>query len=46
VAATVERLEAHGGKRRSAIHGALPGPVYCYCEDPDGNVIEVIAPGA
>jgi catechol 2,3-dioxygenase-like lactoylglutathione lyase family enzyme len=45
VAATVERLEAHGGRRRSAIHGAAPGPVYCYCEDPDGNVIEVIDPG-
>ena len=46
VAEAVARLEAHGGRRRSAIHGALPGPVYCYCEDPDGNVIELIAPGA
>jgi catechol 2,3-dioxygenase-like lactoylglutathione lyase family enzyme len=46
VAAAVSRLEAHGGRRRSAIHGAPPGPVYCYCEDPDGNVIEVIAPAA
>lgn len=46
VAATVALLEARGGRRRSAIHGAAPGPVYCYCEDPDGNVIEVIAPGA
>ena len=46
VAATVARLEAHGGRRRSAIHGASPGPFYCYCEDPDGNVIELIAPGA
>ena len=44
VAEAVARLEAHGGRRRSAIHGALPGPVYCYCEDPDGNVIELIAP--
>ena len=42
----VARLEAHGGRRRSAIHGASPGPVYCYCEDPDGNVLELIAPGA
>ena len=39
------RLEAHGGRRRSGIHGTRPGPVYCYCEDPDGNVIELIAPG-
>jgi catechol 2,3-dioxygenase-like lactoylglutathione lyase family enzyme len=46
VEAAVARLEAHGGRRRSAIHGAPPGPVYCYCEDPDGNVIELIAPGA
>lgn len=46
VAEAVARLEAHGGRRRSAIHGAPPGPVYCYCEDPDGNVIELIAPGA
>jgi len=46
VAGTVARLEARGGRRRSAIHGAPPGPVYCYCEDPDGNVIELIAPGA
>jgi catechol 2,3-dioxygenase-like lactoylglutathione lyase family enzyme len=46
VAEAVARLEAHGGRRRSAIHGAPPGPVYCYCEDPDGNVIEVITPGA
>jgi catechol 2,3-dioxygenase-like lactoylglutathione lyase family enzyme len=38
----VARLEAHGGRRRSEIHGALPGPIYCYCEDPDGNVIELI----
>jgi catechol 2,3-dioxygenase-like lactoylglutathione lyase family enzyme len=45
VAAAVARLEAHGGRRRSSIHGAPPGPVYCYCEDPDGNVIELIAPG-
>ncbi|HTC68968.1 MAG TPA: VOC family protein [Acidothermaceae bacterium] len=42
VPASVARLEAHGGKRRSGIHGALPGPIYCYCEDPDGNVIELI----
>ena len=46
VADAVARLEAHGGRRRSGIHGAPPGPVYCYCEDPDGNVIELIAPGA
>ena len=45
VAEAVARLEAHGGRRRSGIHGAPPGPVYCYCEDPDGNVIELIAPG-
>lgn len=45
VAEAVARLEAHGGRRRSAIHGTPPGPVYCYCEDPDGNVIELIAPG-
>ncbi len=43
VAAAVARLVAHGGRQRSAIHGELPGPVYCYCEDPDGNVIELIA---
>lgn len=46
VPGTVELLEARGGRRRSAIHGTPPGPVYCYCEDPDGNVIEVIAPGS
>jgi catechol 2,3-dioxygenase-like lactoylglutathione lyase family enzyme len=44
VAATVALLEARGGRRRSAIHGEPPGPLYCYCEDPDGNVIEVITP--
>jgi catechol 2,3-dioxygenase-like lactoylglutathione lyase family enzyme len=42
VPTAVARLEAHGGKRRSGIHGAPPGPIYCYCEDPDGNVIELI----
>lgn len=46
VAETVARLEAHGGRRRSGIHGAAPAPVYCYCEDPDGNVLELIDPGA
>jgi len=46
VADAVARLEAHGGRRRSAILGAPPGPVYCYCEDPDGNVIELITPGS
>ena len=46
VADAVARLEAHGGRRRSAIHGAAPGLVYCYCEDPDGNVIELITPGS
>jgi len=46
VPASVARLEAHGGRRRSSIHGAPPGLVYCYCEDPDGNVIELIAPGS
>ena len=44
VADAVARLEAHGGRRRSAIHGSPPGPIYCYCEDPDGNVFELIAP--
>jgi catechol 2,3-dioxygenase-like lactoylglutathione lyase family enzyme len=44
VAAGVTRLEAHGGRRRSAVYGTPPGPVYCYCEDPDGNVIELIEP--
>ena len=46
VVAAAARLEAHGGRRRSGVHGAPPGPMYCYCEDPDGNVIELITPGA
>ena len=46
VQAIAGRIEARGGRRRSSVHGTRPGPVYCYCEDPDGNVIELISAGA
>jgi catechol 2,3-dioxygenase-like lactoylglutathione lyase family enzyme len=37
------RIEAQGGRRRTAIHQIFPGEPYrfCYCEDPYGNIIEI-----
>jgi catechol 2,3-dioxygenase-like lactoylglutathione lyase family enzyme len=39
----VARIEAAGGKRRTAIYEIVPGEPFrwCYCEDPFGVIIEV-----
>jgi catechol 2,3-dioxygenase-like lactoylglutathione lyase family enzyme len=38
-----ERIEAAGGRRRTAIRPIFPGEPYrfCYCEDPWGNALEI-----
>jgi catechol 2,3-dioxygenase-like lactoylglutathione lyase family enzyme len=38
-----ERIGAGGGRRRTRIWEIFPGEPYrtCFCEDPDGNVIEL-----
>lgn len=38
---TIARLEANGGKARTAVHELLPGCRVCYCMDPWGNPIEL-----
>ena len=38
---TIEKLIAHGGRRRSEIHKVWPGTSVCYCQDPWGVVIEL-----
>jgi catechol 2,3-dioxygenase-like lactoylglutathione lyase family enzyme len=37
------KIEASGGRRRTAIRPIFPGEPYrfCYCEDPYGNIIEL-----
>ena len=41
----VAQIEAEGGKRRSQIWELFPGqPIkVCYCEDPFGNVVEIMS---
>jgi catechol 2,3-dioxygenase-like lactoylglutathione lyase family enzyme len=44
-AAALARVEAAGGRARSAVHGIRPGddaPRFVYCEDPDGHVFELM----
>lgn len=43
IEALVERIEAAGGRRRTAIRPIFPGEPYrfCYCEDPFGLAIEI-----
>lgn len=38
-----ERMVAHGGAQRTPVRPIFPGEPYlfCYCEDPYGNVIEL-----
>lgn len=39
---TARRVEECGGKRRSQLHEVAPGCVVCYCEDPFGNILELV----
>jgi predicted enzyme related to lactoylglutathione lyase len=39
----VERIVAAGGKQRTAIYDVHGGAYICYCEDPWGNVVEVVS---
>ncbi len=41
----VEKIVGEGGKRRSKIWDLFPGEDIrlCYCEDPFGNVLEIIS---
>lgn len=43
IEALVARIEAAGGRRRTAIHAIFPGEPFrfCYCEDPFGLAIEI-----
>jgi catechol 2,3-dioxygenase-like lactoylglutathione lyase family enzyme len=43
VPASVERIVAAGGKQRTAVYDVHAGAFICYCEDPWGNVIEVVS---
>jgi catechol 2,3-dioxygenase-like lactoylglutathione lyase family enzyme len=36
------RLERYGGKQRSQLHEVAPGCIVCYCEDPFGNILELV----
>ncbi len=40
---TLERLEQLGGRRRTASYDVHGGTRICYCEDPWGNVIEIVS---
>jgi catechol 2,3-dioxygenase-like lactoylglutathione lyase family enzyme len=42
VESVARRLEARGGRRRSRLHEVAPGCVVCYCEDPFGNIVELV----
>lgn len=41
--ATLERLLSTGGKQRSEVHDVHAGARVCYCEDPWGNVVELVS---
>jgi catechol 2,3-dioxygenase-like lactoylglutathione lyase family enzyme len=41
--ATLERLLSTGGKQRSEVHDVHAGARICYCEDPWGNVVEIVS---
>jgi predicted enzyme related to lactoylglutathione lyase len=40
---SVERIVAGGGKQRTAIYDVHGDSYICYCEDPWGNVVEVVS---
>src|SRR5713101_4224334 len=41
--ATLERILSTGGKQRSEVHDVHAGARVCYCEDPWGNVVEIVS---
>ena len=41
--ATLQRLLAAGGKQRSDVHVVHSEARVCYCEDPWGNVVEIVS---
>lgn len=43
VPATVDKIVAAGGAQRTAVYDVHDGAFICYCEDPWGNVIEVVS---
>jgi catechol 2,3-dioxygenase-like lactoylglutathione lyase family enzyme len=42
VAETVDRITSHGGRLRTRVHEVAPGSYFCYCEDPFGNIVELV----
>jgi catechol 2,3-dioxygenase-like lactoylglutathione lyase family enzyme len=40
---SLERLLSHGGRQRTEIHEVGEGLRVCYCEDPWGNVVEIVS---
>jgi catechol 2,3-dioxygenase-like lactoylglutathione lyase family enzyme len=40
---TLERLLGAGGRQRSEVHVVHPKARVCYCEDPWGNVVEIVS---
>ncbi|PKW18575.1 VOC family protein [Saccharopolyspora spinosa] len=40
---TIERIVSSGGKQRTAVHDVHSGSLVCYCEDPWGNIVEIVS---
>jgi catechol 2,3-dioxygenase-like lactoylglutathione lyase family enzyme len=41
--ATLERIVSTGGTQRTQVHDIPTGARVCYCEDPWGNVVEIVS---
>jgi catechol 2,3-dioxygenase-like lactoylglutathione lyase family enzyme len=39
----LQRLKDHGGRQRSGVFDVHGGAFICYCEDPWGNVVEIVS---
>ena len=43
VRSAVDRIVAAGGRQRTDVHDVHNGALICYCQDPWGNVVEVVS---
>ena len=41
--AALRRVVDNGGKQRSAVYDVHGGAFVCYCEDPWGNIVEIVS---
>jgi catechol 2,3-dioxygenase-like lactoylglutathione lyase family enzyme len=40
---TLDRILAKGGRQRSGVYDVHGGAFICYCEDPWGNIVEIVS---